>query len=64
MARKSKNKEKKIPGRKVYGEKRSLLKNVSLFSELRQDELDMICSNSEFLSFKDDEVIFRSRTER
>ncbi|MBN1523340.1 MAG: GGDEF domain-containing protein [Spirochaetales bacterium] len=45
------------------GEKRSLLGKVSLFSELKKDEIDLICSYSEFMSFADDEVIFKKNSD-
>lgn len=39
-----------------------LLKNAELFSKLKEEELEIIAGNSEYLNFNDNELIFRTGT--
>ncbi|RPJ05211.1 MAG: GGDEF domain-containing protein, partial [Spirochaetaceae bacterium] len=54
--------KKPINHKNTSGEKRSLLKKAGIFRELKDEELDIIAEYSEFRSFADDEVIFKSGT--
>ncbi len=48
-----------MPEKKLLGEKIQLLRNASLFSKLREAELEIVAAYSDYYTFKKGDIIFR-----